>query len=112
MQSSDAGRFARRSAVGFVAVLLGALVLALAVRMVDSGVVRVDRAVTGDLNAVVSPRPWLVSTLQVLTAAGSPVTAWVVLTTLTLALLIRRRLRPALYVAVTGLGAATLSPLL
>ncbi len=112
VQSSDAGRFARRSAVGFVVVLLGALALALAVRMADDRVVQVDRAVTGDLNAVVAPRPWLVTTLQVLTAAGSPVTAWVVLTTLAAALLVRRRLRLALYVAVTGLGAATLSPLL
>ena len=57
---------------------------------------------------MVAPRPWLVTALQVLTAPGSAVTAWVVLTTLTVALLIRRKLRLALYVAVTGLGAATL----
>ncbi len=112
MQPSDAGRFARRSAAGFVAVVLGALLLALAVSMAHDPVVRVDRALTSDLNAVVAPRPWLVVALQVLTAAGSPVTAWVVLTTLTLVLLIRRRRRLALYVAVTGLGTATLSPLL
>jgi undecaprenyl-diphosphatase len=112
MQPSDTGRFARRSAVGFVAVLFGALVLVLLVRMADDGVVRIDRAVTGDLNTVVAPRPWLITVLRVLTAPGSPITAWVVLSTLTLALLIRRRLRLALYVAVTGLGAATLSPLI
>lgn len=112
MQSSDAGRFARRSALGFLAVLLGALLLAVAVRMAAAPVVLVDRAVAGELNAVVAPRPWLVTTLQVITAPGSAVTAWVVLTTLTVVLLVRRRTRPALYVAVTGLGAATLSPLI
>ena len=112
MQSSDAGRFARRSAVGFLAVLLGALLLAVAVRMAAAPVVQVDRAVAGDLNAVVAPRPWLVTTLQVLTAPGATVTTWVVLTTLTVVLLVRRRSRVAVFVAVTGLGAATLSPLI
>ncbi len=112
MESPDAGRFARRSAAGFVAVLLGAFVLALAARTATGPVVQVDRAVAGDLNAVVAPRPWLVTLLQVVTAAGSPVTAWVVLSTLALALLVRRRTHLALYVAVTGLGTATLSPLL
>ena len=47
-----------------------------------------------------------------LTAPGSAITAWIVLSTLTVALLIRRRNRLAIYVAVTGLGAAVLSPLL
>jgi undecaprenyl-diphosphatase len=112
MHSSDVGSFARRSAAGFLAVLFGALLLAVAVRMSADPVVQVDRAVTGELNAVVAPRPWLVTTLQVLTAPGSAITAWVVLTTLTVVLLIRRRSRLALYVAVTGLGAATLSPLI
>ena len=112
MQSSEPGRFAWRSAVGFGAIVVGALALALAVRMASSPVVRVDRAVAGDLNAVVAPHPWLVTTLQVLTTPGSTVTVWVVLTTLTLVLLLRRKQRLALYVAVTGLGAATLSPVL
>ena len=112
MQSSDVGRFARHSAIGFLAVVLGALVLALAVRMSAAPVVQIDRAVAGDLNAAVAPRPWLVTALQVLTAPGSAITTWVVLTILTVVLLIRRRTRLALYVAVTGLGAATLSPLI
>jgi undecaprenyl-diphosphatase len=98
--------------MGFVAVVLGASVLAVAVQSAGGPVLRVDRAVAGDLNAVVAPRPWLVTTLQVLTAPGSAVVAWVVLTVLTVALLIRRKLRLAAYVAVTGLGAATLSPLI
>ena len=110
MQSSDVGRFARHSAVGFLAVVLGALVLALAVRMSAAPVVQIDRAVAGDLNAAVAPRPWLVTALQVLTAPGSAITTWVVLTVLTVVLLIRRRTRLALYVAVTG-RARRLDPL-
>jgi undecaprenyl-diphosphatase len=112
MQSSDVGRFARRSAIGFVAVVLAALTLAVAVQAASGPVVGLDRAVAGDLNAVVAPRPWLVTTLLVLTAPGAAVTAWTVLTILTVVLLVRRKLRLALYVVVTGLGAATLSPLL
>jgi undecaprenyl-diphosphatase len=112
MQSSDVGRFARRSAIGFVTVVVAALALAVAVQAAGGPVVGVDRAVAADLNAVVAPRPWLVTTLLVLTAPGSAVTAWIVLTILTVVLLVRRKLRLALYVAVTGLGAATLSPLL
>src|SRR4051812_1652209 len=112
MRSSDVGRFARHSAVGFLAVVLGALALALAVRTSAAPVVQIDRAVAGDLNAAVAPRPWLVTALQVLTAPGSAITTCVVLTVLTVVLLVRRRSRLALYVAVTGLGAATLSPLI
>ena len=112
MQSSEPERFAWRSAVGFVVIVVGAVALAVAVRMASRPVVRVDRAVAGDLNAVVAPHPWLVTTLQVLTTPGSTVTVWAVLTTLTLVLLVRRKQRLALYVAVTGLGAATLSPVL
>src|SRR4051812_41206035 len=112
MRSSDVGRFARNSAVGFLAVVLGALLLALAVRMSAAPVVQLDRAVAGDLNAAVAPRPWLVTAPPVLTAPRSAITTWVVLTILTVVLLVRRRTRLALYVAVTGLGAATLSPLI
>lgn len=112
MESDEVGRFARRSALGFGAVALAALTLAVTVRMAASPVQRVDQAVAGELNTVVAPRPWLVTTLQVLTAPGAAPTAWAVLTALTLVLLIRHKRRLALYVAVTGLGTAVLSPLL
>ena len=91
--------------------MLGALVLAVSVQLAAAPVLAVDRAVAGGLNVVVAPRPWLVTTLEVLTAPGAAITAWVVLTTLAVALLVRREYRLALFVAVTGLGAATLSPL-
>ena len=106
------GRFAGRSALGFGAVVLGALALGVAVRAASSPVQRLDRTVADALNAVVAPRPWLVDVLQVLTAPGSAVTAWVVLTALTAVLVLRGRRRLAVHVAVTGLGAAVLSPLL
>ena len=110
--AAEIGGFARRSALGFVAVVLGALLLALVVRIATGPVARLDQGVAGSLNTVVAPRPWLVTVLQVLTAPGSAITAWIVLSTLTVALLIRRRYRLAIYVAVTGLGTAVLSPLL
>ena len=110
--AAEIGGFARRSALGFVAVVLGALLLALVVRIATGPVARLDQGVAGSLNTVVAPRPWLVTVLQVLTAPGSAITAWIVLSTLTVALLIRRRYRLATYVAVTGLGTAVLSPLL
>ncbi len=110
--AGEIGGFARRSALGFVAVVLGALLLALLVRIATGPVARLDQGVAGSLNTVVAPRPWLVTVLQVLTAPGSAITAWIVLSTLTVALLIRRRYRLAVYVAVTGLGTAVLSPLL
>jgi undecaprenyl-diphosphatase len=112
MQSTGVQSFARRTAAGFGAIVLAAIALAAAVQMTGGPVQRADQAVANDLNAVVAPHPWLVTTLQVLTAPGSPVTAWVVLGTLTLALVIRHKRRLAVYVAVTGLGLAVLSPLL
>jgi undecaprenyl-diphosphatase len=98
--------------VGFVAVVLGAGLLALAVNSAAAPLLQVDQHVAGSLNTVVAPRSWLVVTLQVLTAPGAAVTAWIVLSTLTAVLLVRCRFHLAVYVAVTGLGAAVLSPLL
>ena len=83
---AEVGGFARRSALGFMAVVFGALVLALAVQIAAEPVLRLDRDVAGSLNTVVAPRPWLVTVLQVLTAPGAAVTAWIILSTLTVAL--------------------------
>jgi undecaprenyl-diphosphatase len=112
LPAAEVGGFARRSALGFVAVVVGALLLALAVQLAAGPLLRVDERIAGGLNTVVAPRPWLVTVLEVLTAPGAALTAWTVLTTLTAVLLIRRRYRLAVYVAVTGLGTAVLSPLL
>jgi hypothetical protein len=88
---AEVGGFARRSALGVMAVVCGALLLALAVQIAAEPVLRLDRDVAGSLNTVVAPRPWLVTVLQVLTAPGAAVTAWIILSTLTVALVIRRR---------------------
>jgi undecaprenyl-diphosphatase len=112
LPAAEVGGFARRSVVGFAAVVLAAVLLALAVQSAAHPLLQVDQQVAGSLNTVVAPRPWLVTALQVLTAPGAAVTAWIVLSTLTVALLIRRRFRLAVYVAATGLGTAVLSPLI
>jgi undecaprenyl-diphosphatase len=111
LPAAEVGGFARRSALGFIAVVVGAVLLALAVQLAAGPLLRVDEHIAGSLNTVVAPRPWLVAVLQVLTAPGAAITAWVVLGTLTAVLLVRRRHRLAVYVAVTGLGTAVLSPL-
>ena len=72
---AEVGGFARRSAIGFAAVVLGALLLALAVHLAAQPLLQVDQHVAGSLNTVVAPRPWLVTTLQVLTAPGAAITA-------------------------------------
>ena len=60
--AAEVGSFARRSVVGFVAVVLGAVVLALAVQSAADPLLRVDQRVAGSLNTVVAPRSW--STLR------------------------------------------------
>ena len=54
--ATEIGGFARRSALGFVAVVLGALLLALVVRIATGPVARLDQGVAGSLNTVVAPR--------------------------------------------------------
>ncbi len=104
------GRFAGRSAAGLLSLLLGALVLAGLLYAVSDLVVAVDHAVAAGLNALVAPRPTVVAVLQGLTLAGDTITGAVVLTTLALYLLARRRPRLAAFVGVTGFGAVVLGP--
>jgi undecaprenyl-diphosphatase len=107
---SDAGRFAGRSAAGLVALVGGATALAGLLYLASGPLVALDHAVADGLNRVVAPRPWLVAALEVATLPGATATGWIVLTTLTLALLARRQRRLALFTAVTGLGGAILGP--
>jgi undecaprenyl-diphosphatase len=106
----DIGRFAGWSAGGFVVLVPAGLVLLglLAVGSVGGA----DRRVAIDVNALVAPHPTLVGVLTVATGLGATPTAAVVLGTLVAALLIRRRVRLAAYVAVTAIGGAALSPTL
>lgn len=104
-----AERLVGRRAASLAALVLGFAVL---VALVETGsqLLAVDRQVAAWLNGAVSGNQPLLSALHLITALGSSSASWLVLTTLTVGLLVRGRLRPAGYVAVTGLGAAVLSP--
>jgi undecaprenyl-diphosphatase len=106
----DLGRFAGWSAGGFVVLVPAGLVLLglLAARPIGAA----DRWIAVDVNALVAAHPTLVGVLSVATSLGATLTAAVVLGTLVAVLLIRRRVRLAVYVAVTAIGGAALSPTL
>jgi undecaprenyl-diphosphatase len=107
-----AGRFVGTSAAGLVALALGAGAFAVLLTLVtsESPVLAVDRGVAARLNEAVTGQPLLVAVLDLVTGLGGGPTSALILTTLTVGLLIRRRPRLAIYVAVTGVGAAVLSP--
>jgi membrane-associated phospholipid phosphatase len=106
----DIGRFAGWSAGGFVVLVPAGLVL---LGLLAAGPVgAADRWVADGVNALVAPHPTLVGVLVVATSLGATPTAAVVLGTLVAVLLIRRRARLAVYVAVTAIGGAALSPTL
>lgn len=107
-----AGRFLGWVSAGLVALVVGAVGFAVLLAGVTTGspLVGLDRRIASALNAAVAGRPVVVDVLSVVTTLGDSLTAWVVLSTLTIALLVRRQPRLAGYVAVTGLGAAVLSP--
>jgi undecaprenyl-diphosphatase len=106
----DIGRFAGWSAGGFVVLVpLGLVLLGV---LAAGPVGAADRWVAVGVNALVAPHPALVAVLVVVTGLGATPTATVVLGTLVVALLIRRRARLAVYVAVTAIGGAALSPTL
>lgn len=69
-----------------------------------------DLAVTDQLNRAVADRPVLVGILHRFTGLGGSPTSWLLLATTAVWLLIRRLPRLAIYVLVTGLGAAILDP--
>lgn len=107
-----AGRFLGSSAAGLVALAVLASAFTTLVVLVESGspLVGLDRRVAAALNAALADDPALVAVLQAITVLGGSPTSWVALGTLTAVLLIRRRWRLAVHVAVTGLGALVLSP--
>ncbi|WP_116710801.1 phosphatase PAP2 family protein [Actinomycetospora cinnamomea] len=100
------------SVVGLAALLMGGVVFALLVALVqaESMLVTLDRYVAAELNAIVSGSPFLRSVLGLITDLGGSPASWVVLTALSVALWWRRRRRLALYVVVTGLGLLVLNP--
>jgi undecaprenyl-diphosphatase len=100
------GRFAVASAAGLVGIAVAGILAALLVRLL----VRQDAALSNAVNAVVAPRPWLVTVLSAVTALGDTLAGCAVLGTLAVALLVRGRRRLAAFAAVTGLGVLALGP--
>lgn len=109
--SRSAGRFAVASSAGLAALVAAGLGLAALLWLLAGPIVALDRTVADAADAWVAPSP-LVAGLGAITTLGADLTALVVLTTLALALLIRRRTRLAAYVAVTGGGGAVIAPAL
>ena len=113
-QPRGAGRFERRSALGLLALVVGAvpfLALLLLVRERWALLRGVDHGVADGLNRFVAPYPAVVDGLQALTELGGVLGAAYVLSLTTAFLLIRRRRRLAAYVITTGLGLLVLVPL-
>lgn len=70
---------------------------------------RLDRHVAHGLNEVVAERHDVVASTQMVTDLGGGMTWWLVLSAATLALLLARHPRAALFVAVTGAGGELLN---
>ncbi|WP_307868141.1 phosphatase PAP2 family protein [Micromonospora sp. C95] len=93
-----------------VAIGLGFGLLVLLVRLHLEPVTNVDRGVARELNEVVSPRPYLVNALNGTTRLGGrTVMLWLV-GVAALLLLVRRRVRLAVYLLATTVGALLLDP--
>jgi undecaprenyl-diphosphatase len=103
-------RLAATAAVAACAFVFG--VLLLLVRLQWPPLQSVDHGLAVDLNRVVADNRILVAVLRAVTTLGNPgIVTWAVVLG-TLILLIRRRYRLAGYLAVAGLGAAILVPVL
>jgi membrane-associated phospholipid phosphatase len=105
--------FAGRSLLGLllvVAIGLGFGVLLLLVRFHWGPLQSLDQGVAEGLNHRVAPHPAVVKALEAVSQLGGrPVLIWLVVIPGAL-LLIRRRARLAVYLAVTGIGALLLDP--
>ncbi len=105
--------FAGRSLLGlFVVAALGLAfgVLLTLVRLRWSPLQNLDRSVADGLNRWASRSEVTVQVLQQISSFGGPTFLASLVTLLVVVLLIRRRPRPAIYLALTGLGAALLDP--
>ncbi|MBW0115168.1 phosphatase PAP2 family protein [Pseudonocardia abyssalis] len=103
-------RFVADSATGLIAVIGVGLGLAAVLWFLAGPLVELDVAVARAANDLVAPRRWLVAGLTAVTTLGADLTAALVLGTLVVALLVRRRRALALYVVVAGAGGAVLAP--
>lgn len=105
--------FAERSVLGLLVVValgLGFGALLLLVRSHWGPLERLDHGVADALNRLVAPHPPVVDALEfVARLGGRPIMMWLV-TIAVVALLIRKRIRLAVYLVVTGMGALLLDP--
>ena len=111
-RDAESARFAVRSIVGLGGVLAAGVLFSVALALVSArwGPLRVaDRTVVGALNDAVSPREWVVTLLHFITDLGGAQASWLLIPLTGLWLLGRGLRRLAVYVAVTGAGAAVLS---
>ena len=109
-----ADRFQRRSALGMLALVVGAvpfLALLLLVRREWSLLREADESVADELNELVAPHPAVVDGLEALTELGGVLGATYVLSLTAAFLWIRDRRRLTAYVLTTGLGLLVLVPL-
>jgi hypothetical protein len=105
-------QFAAGAAVGLAGVLVTGVAFALILALVAARwqpLRTIDAVAVNELNGLVATSSSLVSVLHFLTDLGGAEAAWLVLPTLTAWLLLRRSLRLAAYVAVTGLGILVLN---
>ncbi|HEX6498081.1 MAG TPA: phosphatase PAP2 family protein [Micromonosporaceae bacterium] len=108
-------RFTGRSLAGLIVVLatgVGFGVLLALVRLKWQPMEGVDHGVARDLNLVVAHDRPLLAVLRTVTSLGSHTVLFPLVGVAAVSLLIRRRIRLAVYLAVTGLGALILDPAL
>ena len=104
--------FAVRALAGLGGVLVLAVAFALVLALVAAQwepLRSFDETVIAEVNAWVSQRPLVVSTLHVLTDLGGSQAAWLLLPLAVVWLLVRRAPATAAYVAVTGIGLGVLN---
>ncbi|GAB2618209.1 hypothetical protein Aab01nite_31890 [Paractinoplanes abujensis] len=105
--------FAGRSVAGLAAVVLAGLGFGLLLLLVRGnwGPLReLDQSIAESMNNLVAPHPAVVKVITVITSLGGRGVLIPLVTMVVLWLLIRRRPRLAIYLAVTGLGAMILDP--
>ncbi|MBM2622094.1 phosphatase PAP2 family protein [Actinoplanes sp. LDG1-06] len=105
--------FAERSVAGLAAVVLAGLAfgtLLLLVRSNWSPLRSLDQSIAERMNDLVAPHPAVVKVITTITSLGGRGVLIPLVTMVVVWLLIRRRPRLAIYLAVTGLGAMVLDP--
>ncbi|HEY0001297.1 MAG TPA: phosphatase PAP2 family protein [Actinoplanes sp.] len=105
--------FAERSVIGLLAIVALGLsfgTLVLLVRGHWAPLLRLDRSVASNLNDLVAPHAALVKVLTTVTSLGGRGVLFPLTVIVIVLLLIRRRPRLAIYLAVTGAGAMLLDP--